>query len=166
MAKHKVDISASTARMKSSLSAGGREVARTAEAGDMEGAEHKHELSEAVLRAVGLYGGSTTEGKGKSAKTTVRDMRDRPGAVFLPAPDSPDGCTTVADVVSYLSAKHGGYFERTPLADRVFVKLTYGDEADTATGSGATTKDAVRAMAKKLGESFDCLSDAEGADHE
>lgn len=163
MAKHhKVDISARQPQMKSTTSTDRQKVPSATDAGMAEGLEHKVPLSEAVLRAVGLFGGAATTGKGKSAKTTVTDLRDKEGAVFLPAPDSPDGCTTPADVVSYLSAKHGGYFERTPLANgRVMVKFTYGEDADTATGSGATTKDAVRAMASKLGETFECLSDAE-----
>lgn len=161
MATHKKTIDRDGPSMKGA--------ARDAEADErgVIGAEHKVPLSEAVLKAVGLHGGTTVEpgtrGRGKS---TVRDLRDQKGAIFLPAPDA-DECDTVADVVAHLSAKHKGYFERTPVRDAegqplVTVRFTYGEAADIVTGSGKTTRDAVKAMAAKLGESFDCLDTLEG----
>jgi hypothetical protein len=128
--------------------------------------EHKVPLSEAVLKAVGLYGGSRpAQGRGKGATDAV-DLRDQPGAIFLPAPKQSE-CDTPADVVAFLSAKYKGYFERTPSTDSegapiVTTRFTYGDGADIVTGSAKTTKGAVKVMAAKLGEVFDCLDGTEG----
>lgn len=136
-----------------------------ADAHGVVGMEHKVPLSEAVLRAVGLYGG-TRPAKGRAkGDSGVVDLRDQKGSIFFPAPARGD-CDTAADVVAFLSAKHGGYFERTPVGSgtnaMVTVRFTYGEGADVVTGVAATTKAAVKAMAAKLGESFDCLED--GAD--
>jgi hypothetical protein len=144
--------------------------------------EHKVPFSEAVLKAVGLYGGVVPEKDAKDADEetiesnkrarsihlkagrkgpVIRDLRDQPGAIFLPAPKK-DECDTPADVIAFLSAKYKGYFERTPSTDSegapiVTTRFTYGDGADIVTGSGKTTKAAVKAMAAKLGETFECL---------
>lgn len=150
------------------------------------GLEYKPKLSEAVLRAVGLHGGavpdkdpSGAEAETKesykraralhaeehgadASKRVIRDLRDSEGAIFVPPPEDNDSCTTAADAILLMSHKYGGYFERTPGTDDdgqdfVSARFTYGKTADVVTGSGATTKEAVRAMFAKLGETFACL---------
>lgn len=193
MAAHSKDTGGAL-KAKGSRKASGRDVhsqgvdaEQDANEHGVAGLEHKVPLSEAVLKAVGLYGGivHASDPKGTDAETAksnararalsreagytgqiVRDLRDSDGAIFLPAPESADDCTSPADVVAFLSAKHQGYFERTPLADGVSVRFTYGPAAEIVTGYGPTTKAAVTAMAKKLGESFACLTDKTGASDE
>lgn len=144
-----------------------RSVGKGNESGDdvdeslVEGIEHKPQLSEAVLRAVGLHGGDRVEGSGKSQKRSVRDLRDTDGALHVAPPKTTDDCSSVADVVAYLSHKYRGYFERTPFPGRVSVRFTYGDDADVYGAGGATTRDAVRALAEKFDETFACLEDNE-----
>lgn len=164
MAQHKVET---TGRLpvKGSRKANDRDVhsrgvhADETDENGVAGAEHKVPLSEAVLMAVGLHGGTDTSKKGKGA---VIDKRDAEGAVFTAAPKSADDCHNMVDVVKYLEAKNKGYFETTKVRSSEggmirTARLTYGDAADVATGSGKTMKDAVKALAEKLGESFKCL---------
>lgn len=156
MVMHKKTIQRDGPSMKGQGSAGNPE----ADENGVVGVEHKVPLSEAVLKSVGLYGG-TRPAKGRAkGDSGVIDLRDQKGALHLPAPERAD-CSTVAEVVSFLSADRKGYFERTPIGEgsnaRVTVRFTHGEDADIVTGSGKTTKQAVRAMAAKLGESFDCL---------
>lgn len=163
MAKHTVDIKQRGLKMKgASARAKNSEPsvassARNADADGPEGVsglEFKPKLSGAVLRAVGLHGGIADDG--------VIDLRDTEGAMYVPPPADNDACTSAADAILLMSHKYGGYFERTPGVDEdgeAFVsgRFTYGRTADVVTGSGATTKEAVRAMFAKLNETFACL---------
>jgi hypothetical protein len=148
-ATHKVETGGRAGIVRSGRVAGDQSYGQT------EG--EKVQLSEAVLRAVGLHGGTEADGE------TVLDKRETEGAVFAPAPGTPEECAELHQVQAYLAEQYGGYIERTKTkgkpqgkgkakADRVTIKLTYGEDAEVVTGAGKNNREALRALCERLGE--------------
>lgn len=133
-----------------------------------------HERARKLHAAYQKARGVDTSKKGAKKAPVVRDGRDTEGAIFLPPPESNEDCMSAADAVLLMSHRYGGYLERTPIVDedgREFatVRFTYGPTADVVTASAEKTKDAVRALFAKLGETFPCLEPVavtEGSDDE